>query len=457
MVPAHNAREHARPAGKRAGVEQAVGPVGVGAVVFLLVAAVRIHVHQHAAEVVGALRVFPAQEHHAAVRQHGGEPVVILVKGEPPGRLPLPVVKVDVPHVVHPGYAGHALHAGGVDEDDAAVRQVAGVVAVRIRRHVGGEGFRFPGFQVQFKDVPGPVFLLAEAVSGEHEPFPGKVHFQMPHPAVVPQQLRRGGGRGDAVKFHDAAAVCAARTRHAGDSLPVGRAVMIEGAFSGRVETPHAHPFPQGVLFRQGFNKGLFPQFHQFTQLVRLLRPCPVHPPVQRPQLLLPFIQPGQENLSIRVPFPVFFPVAFHRAADGGRIIISRQFLQPEKTDSFQDGFLMLHQAVPGRNGSHPLRRNGKDFRQCGPGFLPVRPCLEHGSQQRHRIPAVIRGRRIGKGRYMFRRPRPHLLHPLVSSLCGGRERDSGQFPQPGLQSGSVEYSGSQYGTAAGEKAQDGT
>ena len=185
------------------------------------------------------------------------------------------------------------------------------------------------------------------------------------------------------------------------------RAVMIEGAFSGRVETPHAHPFPQGVLFRQGFNKGLFPQFHQFTQLVRLLRPCPVHPPVQRPQLLLPLIQPGQENLSIRVPFPVFFPVAFHRAADGGRIIISRQFLQPEEADFFQNGFLMLHQAVPGRNGSHPLRRNGKDFRQRGPGFLPVRPCLEHGSQQRHRIPAVIRGRRIGKGRYMLRRPRP--------------------------------------------------
>lgn len=60
MVSADNARKHTRPAGKGAGVKQTVGPIGVGAVIFLLIAAVGVHVHQHAAEVVGRFPCTPS-------------------------------------------------------------------------------------------------------------------------------------------------------------------------------------------------------------------------------------------------------------------------------------------------------------------------------------------------------------------------------------------------------------
>ena len=444
MVPADNARKHARPAGEGPCVEQAVGPVGVGTIVFLLVAAVRIHVHQHAAEIVGAFRVLPAQEHHPAVRQHGGEPVIVLVKGKPAGRFLFPVVKVEVAHVIHPGHAGHPLHAGSIDENNPAVRQVAGIIAVRIRRHMRGKGFLFPGFQIQLKNVPGPAFLLAESVPGEHELLPGKINIQMPDPAVVRQQLLHRGRRGNPVKFHNAAAVSAPGPRHAGNTLPVRRTVMIERTFPGRIETPHAHPFLQAVLFRQGFNQGFSPQIHHLPQQGRLSRPGLLHPPVQRPQLLLPLIQPCQETFRTGVPFPVLVPVSLHRAADGRRVIIGRQLLQPEETDSFLNGFLMLNQVIPGRNSSNTLRGNGKNFRQRGTGCLPVRPRLKYGNQQNHRIPAIVSGSRLGKGSRIFRRPRPYLPHPCILFFRGRLRRDYGQLPQPGLQTGSVEHSGTQ-------------
>ena len=156
--------------------------------------------------------------------------------------------------------------------------------------------------------------------------------------------------------------------------------------------------------------------------------------------------KPCQETFRTGVPFPVLVPVSLHRAADGRRVIIGRQLLQPEKTDSFLNGFLMLNQVIPGRNSSNTLRGNGKNFRQCGTGCLPVRPRLKYGNQQNHRIPAIVSGSRLGKGSRIFRRPRPYLPHPCILFFRGRRRRDYGQLPQPRLQTGSVEHSGTQQG-----------
>jgi hypothetical protein len=54
----------------------------VAAVVFHLARAVRVHLEQQPREIVGRVAVFPAGVEHAAVVEHRGAPVVVLVEAE---------------------------------------------------------------------------------------------------------------------------------------------------------------------------------------------------------------------------------------------------------------------------------------------------------------------------------------------------------------------------------------
>ena len=82
VVPRDNPGEAGGRSRNRTRIKYGVRPVRVAAVELLLVGAVRIHRHQHAREIVGGILVFPAEIENAAVGQHGGAPVVVLLKGE---------------------------------------------------------------------------------------------------------------------------------------------------------------------------------------------------------------------------------------------------------------------------------------------------------------------------------------------------------------------------------------
>ena len=117
-------------------VEHGVGPVGVGAVVLLLVAAVRVHGHQDAREIVRGVGVFPAQVEAAPVGKHHGMPVVVLVERET-AEASVRVAEHEVAHVVGAAHAGHALEADGSHQEHLAVGEVHGIVVVDVGR-VGG-------------------------------------------------------------------------------------------------------------------------------------------------------------------------------------------------------------------------------------------------------------------------------------------------------------------------------
>ena len=83
MVSGDDSEELGRRSRHRLREEQGIGPIGVGTVELLLIAAVRIHRHENAREVVRAIRIFPAQIEAAPVREHDRIPVVVLIEAQP--------------------------------------------------------------------------------------------------------------------------------------------------------------------------------------------------------------------------------------------------------------------------------------------------------------------------------------------------------------------------------------
>ncbi len=121
----------------RPGVEERIGPVRVAAQVLHLLGAVRIHVEQQPRVGVRRVGVLPAAVQHAAVVQHRRAPVVFLVEAQLADVLAVGVHAVqdgDVRAAVH---ARHADEAGRGGEQDPAVGQIAGVVAVHVRLLAG--------------------------------------------------------------------------------------------------------------------------------------------------------------------------------------------------------------------------------------------------------------------------------------------------------------------------------
>ncbi|MHC4253444.1 MAG: hypothetical protein ACYS9X_30370, partial [Planctomycetota bacterium] len=91
---------------------------------------------------MGAVGVFPAQIEDASVLHHHRVPVAVLLEGQAADSLAVALHPVEVCHVGFAAHAGDALVRSRRGEDDASVRQVAGVVVVDVGPHVGRDDAR---------------------------------------------------------------------------------------------------------------------------------------------------------------------------------------------------------------------------------------------------------------------------------------------------------------------------
>ena len=113
--------------------EHGVRPVGIRSGVFHLGAAIGIHGHEQAVPDVRRVGVIPAQVEDAAVVEHAGRVIVVLLEGELPDVLPVRT------HLVHhadddTGIARNALERRGGKKNDLVVRQVNRVIIVDVPR-----------------------------------------------------------------------------------------------------------------------------------------------------------------------------------------------------------------------------------------------------------------------------------------------------------------------------------
>ena len=118
-------------------VEEGVRPIRVAAQELHLPGAVRVHVKEQPRVRVRRIRILPSRVEHTAIVQNGGAPVVFLVEAKLPDIPAVGVHPVEVGHVRTAVHARHANETGGGREQDAAVREVAGIVGIHIRLLAG--------------------------------------------------------------------------------------------------------------------------------------------------------------------------------------------------------------------------------------------------------------------------------------------------------------------------------
>ena len=219
VVAADDADDLGRVSRNGPGVEHAVGPVRVAAVVFHLPRAVRVHVEHQAREVVGAVGVLPPRIQDAAVVHDRRAPVVVLLERQHSSLAGRRVEQGEVGHVCAAADARHALQIGGRGEDDPAVRQVAGVVVVHVGFRAGRDASQAGAVGVQFVDLP-------RALGGRHrEQHPAGVEMQIDvadeHASVRLEQRRQRAVRPQRRERHDL--VVKAGLRQGAVALPVLR------------------------------------------------------------------------------------------------------------------------------------------------------------------------------------------------------------------------------------------
>jgi len=217
VVVAADHRHHlGRMIGDRPGIEKRVRPIGVAAHVFHLARAVRVHVEQQARVRVRRVGVLPSRVKHAPVVEHRGTPIVLLVEAELADVAPVGVHEVQRGHVRAAVHAGNPHEIRRRGEDDPAVGQVAGVVAV----HVGllaGELAQARAVGADLEHLP----AVVAAGHGEEHPVGVEVQLDVAHEAAALGLVERGElalaahGR----EHHDLVVV--ARLRQAGVALPV--------------------------------------------------------------------------------------------------------------------------------------------------------------------------------------------------------------------------------------------
>jgi len=117
-------------------VENRIGPHGIAGIVLHLPRAVRVHLEQQPREVMRQVGVFPAAVQQAAVVQHGGAPVVVLIETQLADAAAVRIHQAQVGDRVAAAHAGHAGKAARRGKYDTLIRQVAGVVVVDVRRIV---------------------------------------------------------------------------------------------------------------------------------------------------------------------------------------------------------------------------------------------------------------------------------------------------------------------------------
>ena len=216
-------------------VEEGVGPIGVGAVVLLLVAAVRVHRHQDAREVMGGVGVLPPQVETASVGKHHGMPVVVLVERDA-AEASVRIAQHEVADVVGAAHAGHPLESDGPHEKHLAVGEVHGIVVVDVGG-VRGRDLAEPsgGGQVHLRHAPSafadaPVGAVARCAAsrgrlgelagreGHLREVPVERHVADERVAFVQRALGGGAVRGER---HAHEGVRVAAHGHAGVALPV--------------------------------------------------------------------------------------------------------------------------------------------------------------------------------------------------------------------------------------------
>ena len=78
-------------------------------------------------------RVVPPAENHLAGRQHGRMEIQVLIETQLPYVTAVGVHQIDAACALHAVPAGDRRDRGGRDENDSAIRQIAGVEIIDIR------------------------------------------------------------------------------------------------------------------------------------------------------------------------------------------------------------------------------------------------------------------------------------------------------------------------------------
>ncbi len=113
VVSGDDADELGGAVGDGLGVEDAVGPVAIAAVVLDLTCAIGVHAHEDAAEVVSGVRVLPAEVHDASIMEEGGVPIVILFEGQLSSVFAVGAEEIEVGDMIGAADAGNAEECGG--------------------------------------------------------------------------------------------------------------------------------------------------------------------------------------------------------------------------------------------------------------------------------------------------------------------------------------------------------
>ena len=170
--------------------------------------------------------VFPAGEDHAAVIEHGGTPVLVLIETQLADAGTVGLHDAQVGHRVAAAHTGHAMKSEGRTENDPAVGQVAGIEVIHVGL-VAGRDLAQPGaVGLEFPDLP----AVMQAGHREKQLVGVEIELEIAHEFAV-LGFQEGGQvplRADGRKHRDLVVVVVLGERTVG--LPVLRQAHAAGA-----------------------------------------------------------------------------------------------------------------------------------------------------------------------------------------------------------------------------------
>ena len=226
VVPGDHANQLGGVAGDGLGIEGGIRPIGIALVVGHLAGTVRVHLEQESREVMGRVGVFPAGVEHAAVVEHRGAPVLVLVETQLADARPVGVHDAQIGHVVAAAHAGHAMEGPRRGEEDAAVGEVAGIEVVHVRFVAGRDLPQAAAVDLDFPNLPDHPLVG----HGEEQLVGVEVELHVADELRRPRLQQRGqfALRADGREHGDLVVVAVAAGRAVG--LPVLRQAQAPGA-----------------------------------------------------------------------------------------------------------------------------------------------------------------------------------------------------------------------------------